>query len=147
MRSIRILTALAVLCLFPSCVGFQQKFQDAHKAFPPPNKTIEGAWIGSWKSGANGHEGKLRCVITKIDADSYEFYYWATWARVMSGGFKIECDVAKKDGKWTFSGEKDLGALGGRFGHSGTATPTKIDATFRSIGGPDRGTFELKRVE
>jgi len=46
--------------------------------------------------------------------------------------------------KWTFSGENDLGSLGGNFNHQGKGTINKIEATYQSDRG-DHGTFSLTR--
>jgi hypothetical protein len=144
MSAARFLAALTAITLLPGCVGFHQKWLKAGEDSPPPHADLEGAWVGSWTSGHNGHSGKLRCIATEKAPGQYEFYYHATWAKVLSGGFRIECEVEEKDGKWTFSGDRDLGALGGEFSHKGEATPDKLDATFRSQRG-DHGSFKLVR--
>jgi hypothetical protein len=146
MRSARLLTALAALFLLPGCIGFQKSWHAAKKEFPAPHKEIQGAWIGSWTSGHNAHTGKLRCIVTETAPGKYQFHYWATWAKVISAGFEIECVAAENDNKWTFSGDMDLGKLGGEFSHEGKATPDSISAKWRSARG-DHGTFELKRPE
>ena len=137
----RLIAVAAAAALLPSCVGFQRQWSRAERE---PQNGIEGAWTGSWLSSFNGHKGKLRGVVSETAPGTYEFYYWATWARVISAGFKIECEVEEKDGKWTFSGDKDLGKLGGAFSHEGTASKAKLKATYRSDRG-DHGTFELSR--
>jgi len=146
MRSQRALAAAAILFLFPSCVGFYEDWHAAKKAHPGPHENIEGAWVGSWTSGHNAHTGNLRCIVKDTGGDEYEFRYWATWAKVISGGFDIECEAATKNGTTEFSGDMDLGKLGGHFSHEGTGTPDAIKATWRSQRG-DHGTFELKRPE
>lgn len=140
------LRALAALLLLPGCVGFQEDWQAARKKHAPPHESIEGAWIGSWTSGHNGHDGKLRCIVTETEEGKHEFRYWATWAKVISGGFTIECDTEQADAGTAFEGDMDLGKLGGEFSHRGTGTPDKIEATWRSQRG-DHGTFELERPE
>ena len=141
LRRSRLVFAALALLLLPSCIGFHREWTSAQKK---PGEGIAGAWIGSWESGHNGHKGKLRCVVTKKAPGRYEFYYWATWARVISGGFRIECEVEEEAGKWSFDGDKDLGRLGGKFAHEGKATKEKIEATFGSDRG-DHGTFSLER--
>ena len=106
---------------------------------------LTGPWEGSWTSSVNGHNGKLRGIITKQKDGQFEFHYWAQWQRVLSGSFKENYKVvAKQDGSFTFEGEKDLGKLGGKFTHKGTATATTFKATYASDMG-DHGVFELKR--
>ena len=137
----RLVAIAAATALMPSCIGFQRQWNRAERE---PQRGIEGAWTGSWSSSFNGHKGKLRCVVTETAPGTYEFYYWATWARVVSAGFRIECEVEEKGGKWIFSGDKDLGKLGGAFSYEGTVTKGKLKATYKSDRG-DTGTFELSR--
>ena len=49
-----------------------------------------------------------------------------------------------EDGSYTFSGEKDLGKMGGKFTHKGEATATELEASYRSELG-DHGLFKLER--
>ncbi len=140
----RALCALAPALLLSSCIGFQQKWNEAREAFPAPQQDLRGVWEGRWTSGHNGHSGELRCVVTERQAGTYEFAYRATWAQVLSGNFTIECEVEETDGSYSFSGTMDLGALGGEFSHEGEGDAAKLSATWESAGG-DHGTFELKR--
>ena len=142
----RLLPAICAVLLLPGCVGFQQKWLAAQIEHKPPHEDIQGAWIGSWTSGHNGHNGKLRCVITKTGQGRYEFFYWATWARVISGGFTIECEVEETDGQYQFTGDMDLGKLGGEFTHEGKGSGEVLEATWRARSG-DHGTFELRRPD
>ena len=141
----RHLTICAILLLCPGCVGFH--YQWHHSSFTKPqenSQSMEGIWTGSWQSGQNRHNGKLRCVIRKKSADTYTFFYRATWARIITGNFKITCETNYDEGTWKFSGTKDLGILGGKFFHTGTATAKSIQAKYRSEMG-DEGTFTLSR--
>jgi hypothetical protein len=106
---------------------------------------IKGLWSGSWESSTTNHGGKLRCVIRKTSPNSYSFHYRATWARIISGNFKINCTVTRDNEKWLFSGAKNLGILGGKFSHSGNASLNEIQAIYHSEQG-DEGTFELHRA-
>ncbi len=146
MRYARAFAAVAAASLLSGCLGFHREWAKAQRAFPPPRQDIEGPWTGSWRSGMNDHSGKLRCIVREVGPGRYEFHYWATWGRVLSGGFRIECEAEEEDGEWSFAGDKDLGLLGGKFTHRGTATAEGFEATFRSERG-DHGSFELERPE
>lgn len=141
----KILIILSILPLLPGCIGFHYKWHHAkgHLTQSSP-ADIEGLWSGSWESSTTKHSGKLRCVVRKASPNSYSFHYRATWARIISGNFKIKCSVSSDNEKWNFSGDKDLGILGGKFSHSGTASLNEIQAIYHSEQG-DEGTFELHR--
>lgn len=109
----------------------------------------EGCWEGTWKSDVNGHEGKLRCIVTSKDAarSDYEFHYHATWAKFLTGTFSVICHADRqKDATWKVSGSKDLGAIfGGVFHHEATISPVKLQAKYSAT--LDRGRMELSRVQ
>ncbi|MBA73474.1 MAG: hypothetical protein VX646_07385 [Verrucomicrobiota bacterium] len=142
MHKICLVIFLALAC--SGCAKYQKQWEKAQNEIPPPHNNLEGSWIGSWESAPSGHGGKLKCIIKESDKGQYEFHYWATWAKVISGGFRITCKVKKLDKAWTFEGDKDLGSLGGNFTHSGSATPNKLKATYKSDRG-DHGSFTLSR--
>ena len=142
MHKICLVIFLALAC--SCCAKYQKQWEKAQNEVPPPHNNLEGSWIGSWESAPSGHSGKLKCIIKESDKGQYEFHYWATWAKVISGGFRITCKVKKLDKAWTFEGDKDLGSLGGNFTHSGSATPNKLKATYKSDRG-DHGSFTLSR--
>jgi len=140
--------AAASCCLLlASCTDFKKAWAEelekagAEKAAP---HDLTGAWEGTWTSKMNGHNGKLRCIVTKQKDGQYEFHYWAQWQRVLSGSFTANYKVVEKGEKYTVTGEKDLGKLGGKFTHKGTATSDTFTATYKSDVG-DHGVFELKR--
>ena len=139
-----VLIPLLIICGFSNCARYQKQWDKAVLNADIPHSSITGAWTGSWKSTPTGHTGKLKCIIQEKKDGQYEFYYWATWARVISGGFRITCSVNKKNEKWTFNGEKDLGSLGGNFNHQGKGNINKIEASYQSDRG-DHGTFTLTR--
>ena len=136
-----IILPLIVFCGFSSCAKYQKQWEAALNA-DAPHSNITGAWTGSWKSTPSGHTGKLKCIIQETENGQYEFYYWATWAKVLSGTFKMTCKANEENKKWTFSGENDLGSLGGKFNHQGKGSTDKIEAAYQSDRG-DHGTFSL----
>src|SRR6185503_1791788 len=40
---------------------------------------IDGRWEGSWLSENNGHQGRLRCLVTRLDDRSYRARFKATY--------------------------------------------------------------------
>ena len=141
----RLILIFSIMLILPGCIGFHYQWHHSKGRKQQANeKSIEGLWTGSWESAASDHAGKLRCVIRKTSPDSYTFLYRATWARSITGNFRIKCAVSSDQGKWHFSGTKDLGLLGGKFSHSGIGSETEIKAQYQSEKG-DKGVFTLSR--
>jgi len=138
------------LCLLASCGGhsFDSSWKEANINYSAgKTSAVTGPWEGSWHSAANGHKGKLRCVIEpangkKVDS-RYLFHYWATWAGPLQGGFDAEFDIKKMGSQYHVQGEEDLGAFGS-FMHEGVIQNKDFEATYRSSSG-DHGTFNLHR--
>ncbi|MGI9244463.1 MAG: hypothetical protein ACR2RV_26925 [Verrucomicrobiales bacterium] len=148
-RKFTMITAAGATCLsLVGCTDFKEQWKKATEVAAKRGgkyTDLTGPWEGTWKSDVNGHNGKLRALITKQDDGEYEFHYWAQWQRVLSGSFRENYKVIdKKDGSYTFSGEKDLGKMGGKFSHKGEATATELEASYRSEFG-DHGLFKLER--
>ena len=139
--------ALAALCLSGCSTRFNRQWSaptvtTASQSLP---KSLSGRWEGSWLSGKNGHRGKLRCIITPLENNEYEFYYWATYWKLFRASYKINAQATEVDGKSQISGERDLGRLfGGVYTHTGEAADSAISATYKCR--IDHGTFELSKV-
>lgn len=136
---------IALALLVSGCSGsFHREWRAAAATSTPSDFT--GAWEGHWESSANGHQGKLRCLVSPSDTaqGSYNFHYWAKWGW-LSGDFATVYPVTsiRKD-RWRFAGDSDLGALGGVYRHEGEATTETFHADFSSTGG-DRGTMNMAR--
>ena len=144
-RLMLVLTALlSVSCTGPS---FHRAWRAAKSS--PQADPVCGRWQGEWRSEANGHHGKLQCVVTPPaqPGEPHEFYYRATWQRILSGPYRAKHQVkpAGPD-KWTLSGEQTLPAwAGGRYEYRGTLTPDTFSATYQCA--IDRGTYQLRRVD
>jgi hypothetical protein len=148
LRKPTLLLAAGLACLsLTGCTDFKNAWEEQLKKPRPVYTDLTGPWEGTWKSDVNGHNGKLRCIITKQKDGAYEFHYWAQWQKVLSGSFKqnyaVEVDKAKP-GTFRFEGARDLGKMGGKFTHKGVATATTLKATYDSEMG-DKGVFELTR--
>jgi hypothetical protein len=143
MKRIARLAVIATLGLV-SCASpsYKRNWETTLRANATPPK---GCWEGTWVSAANGHTGKLRCIVSDAPA-GYRFHYQATWAKFLSGEFSLVCPAIKTGpATWTVSGSKDLGAaMGGTFTHEAQITADRIKAGYRSK--LDHGTMELHRM-
>lgn len=113
---------------------------------PVANDSIEGAWEGKWVSDANGHTGRLRCLLTRQDDSHYEARFWATYWKILRFTYTVPLSVEQREGKWHFIGSENLGkAAGGVYEYAGHATPAAFWSTYKSK--YDHGTFEMGRPE
>ncbi len=126
-----------------SAPKFEREWNEA-LARGVPAKGIEGPWEGSWKSEASGHTGGLRCLVSAPEdpAAPWGFHYWFSWSGLQSS-YRSSYIVREEDGVFRFTGETNLGALGGVYRHDGTATADRFEASYSSKG--DRGTFGMTR--
>jgi hypothetical protein len=148
-KSALVAVAIFTVAILSGCTDFKKIWAEELGKPAQKRSDLTGPWEGTWKSDVNGHNGKLRCIITKQDDGAYEFHYWAQWQKVLSGSFKQNYEVVenkRKRGTFTFEGERDLGKLGGTFTHKGTATAKTLKATYASEMG-DHGVFELARPQ
>ena len=141
--------SVAALCFvggLSSCSGIRFE-RDWKQALTHPTPAPAGCWEGHWKSDANGHTGKLRCLVETSGTDPLDlkFRYLATWQEFLQATFTINCRaVAQGAGRWKVTGTKDLGSmLGGAFSHQGAITPQTIRARYTSR--LDQGVMELER--
>jgi hypothetical protein len=127
---------------------YATRWREAGK-IPTPADSIEGRWIGTWKSEAHGHSGGLRCIITPSDRRHYHADFRATYFWLFSFGYEMDLLARTTDGATQpsivyFSGEADLGWLaGGKYTYEGRADPKNFFCSYRSE--KDHGTFQLVR--
>ncbi|MGV3774642.1 MAG: hypothetical protein ACO1QB_17210 [Verrucomicrobiales bacterium] len=142
----KVAATLGVMALiFTGCAGFNKDFKMATAAPWPPND-INGAWEGTWKSDANGHAGKLRCIITQTGPTNYNARFKATYKKVFKSEYDVPLVVQQEDRSYKFSGSADLGALaGGEYTYKGAANPAKFFSTYDSK--HDHGTFQMERPD
>lgn len=142
---LRLALGLIFLTTLPSC-GFA--FRSAWKKAPASTSGVEGKWSGTWHSDATGHQGTLRCVVSSpVDKKGgHEFFYHATWKKILSGSYKATHTVQKqKDGTYTFKGEHKMPDwAGGLYHYEGTIKGDDFNACYQSS--MDRGTYTMKRV-
>lgn len=127
------------------CSTFNRDWRAAAQQ-PAPANSIEGRWEGRWLSDVNGHNGNLRCLMTRESDTRYQARYRATYRKLLRFSYTVPLTVAAGDGVWQFSGEENLGKLaGGIYRYEGRATTTNFHSTYTSK--YDHGTFEMHRPE
>ncbi|MDD4891080.1 MAG: hypothetical protein PHU85_14255 [Phycisphaerae bacterium] len=106
---------------------------------------LEGNWEGRWASTSNDMDGKLRCEIRKLDADSYEASFHAQFAKVLTHDSTVTLRARRGPGRWEFEGSKDLGLMsGGVYTYKGRVSGGEFYSTYDSS--YDRGEFKMKRA-
>jgi hypothetical protein len=140
------LTALLLSLLLASCsTGFRREWRQAVSAGPQPGAV--GAWEGTWRSHVNGHQGRLRAVVSppQNSAGDYNFHYHATWAKILSGSFRAGHRVTPAKPGLSFEGHHRMPDwAGGDYTYEGRIEGDQFEARYSS--GKDRGIFEMKRV-
>jgi hypothetical protein len=76
----------------------------------------------------------------------HEFFYHATWKKILSGSYKAVHTVKKqKDGTYTFKGEHKMPDwAGGLYQYEGTIKGDEFKACYSSS--MDKGTYTMKRT-
>ena len=134
-----------LLCLSCGCSTFNRAWHEAG-CQPASTNSIEGRWEGRWISEVNGHNGKLRCLLSRYPNGDYAARFRATYLKVLRFSYTVTLKVDQRDDGWNFHGEENLGKLaGGIYRYSGQATQTNFHSTYDSK--YDRGTFEMHRVD
>lgn len=142
-----LLAALLSCGFLSSCsVAFNREWKAAVKA--DPKAGVEGAWAGTWKSEANGHHGKLRCIVgpAKNSRGDRDFHYHATWMGILSGAYRSTHQVTPTPSGATFQGQHQMPAwAGGLYTYKGTIKGGDFHATYECA--KDHGAYALKRVQ
>ncbi len=138
-----VLVAAVVIIGLSGCSSFHRDWRKA-SATPALAGSIEGRWQGSWVSGVNRHQGRLRCLVSQLDRGHYQARFHAKYRKILSFGYTVLLAVEEHDGACKFQGGADLGRLaGGQYQYEGTATPANFFSTYRSQ--YDHGTFQMMR--
>ena len=159
---LRLLLLLAFSLLTTACSGpwYSLKWRAARDA-KQPDGALAGAWQGHWRSGADGHHGTLRCIISEEKLQTtaststspaptgtpYRFHYRATWKHLLSASFRTtQYATRDTDGTWHFSGDQKLpNWAGGTYHHEGTVKGDHLESTFKSA--KDHGAFTMDRAQ
>ncbi|MFM2168646.1 MAG: hypothetical protein RIS79_3017 [Verrucomicrobiota bacterium] len=136
------LVAISLVCL-PSCgTAFRKAWNHA-----PASQGVEGKWEGTWLSAVNGHTGTLKCVVSApTGKGDHEFFYRATWKKILSGSYKAVHHVEKKSGSHVFKGDHQMPDwAGGKYHYEGTVKGDEFSACYESA--MDRGSYMMRRVK
>lgn len=148
---VRQLRRIAVLCLAAAglglcsgCCTFERDWK-ATQMYAYPSDDISGCWEGTWESHTNGHNGRLRAIITKQGENVYYARFKATYAGVLPFEFEVPMHVTEDGGLHSFQGQADLGWLaGGIYTYSGQASPGDFSANYCAE--KDQGVFVMSRI-
>ena len=151
-------TGIVSLCFLPrlfilllggltltGCCSFNRQGKAA-APMAASSQDITGRWEGSWRSDVNGHEGRLRCLITKISDHEYRAYYHAKYRKILSFSYAVPLQVEATNGAFQFKGQADLGwYAGGVYRYEGNASGTNFFSTYHSK--YDHGQFHMSPYE
>lgn len=137
---------LLIASFLVSCgSSYHEDFAKAEKDFKF-NKSPEGRWKGSWKSGVNGHEGPLWCLVSQDEEDPafWNFRYRAGWGVLQFGDYLHQVK-AKSDaqGNLPLNAKMKLPNNFGTYAVKGKLTDENFNARYQGQG--DRGTMTLTR--
>jgi hypothetical protein len=149
---IRVWICLGVIPLLLGVTGCSSFNHEWKKAATQPVKAhdIAGRWEGRWHSDANGHNDRLRAIITAVSTNHYDvkfhaaYQHWMTLFLTVHFGYTVRMEAQNESGGLKFLGSEDLGFLaGGIYTYEGRADGTNFFSTYKSK--YDWGTFEMKR--
>lgn len=143
MRTLRtLLLALAAAMTLAGC-SFNRHWKAALQQ-PSPANDMAGAWEGRWLSDKNGHTGRLRCIMTQTGTNTYHARFHATFWKIFRASYEAPFAATNSSGRFQFSGESDLGVLGGgTYHYTGMANESEFFSNYRSK--YDHGTFKMER--
>ena len=143
-KNILFIAIPALLLVFGcGCSSFNRDWRRA-TAQPSPANSAAGPWDGTWLSDANGHHGKLRCLMTHETNDLYQARFHATFGGIFHFNYTAQFEMQPHNVVgWEFNGDANLGKLGGTYYYEGRATATNLASTYKSK--YDHGTFNLHR--
>jgi hypothetical protein len=134
-----------LLLLGSGCSSFNRDWRQAAKQPPAPDE-LAGRWEGRWSSDYNGHNGKLRCLMTRESPTEYAARFRASYLGILRFEYTVPLQVSEQTDGWTFSGAADLGkAAGGVYHYQGAVTEgTNFHSSYRAT--VDHGEFHMQKV-
>ena len=133
---------LVLLLLASGCSSFNSDWRKASQVEWLASD-LAGRWEGSWKSEANGHHGRLRCLVTKRKEGEYEARFRANYLKILSFSYVVSLEAKREGDVFKFEGSADLGAFGGIYRYEGRAGSTNFFSTY--VSAHDHGTFEMSK--
>jgi hypothetical protein len=127
----RLATSLLAICLMLALVG------------EAAATDLSGTWAGHWNSFETGHNGPLRCTLTKLDETSYQANFSGRFFKIIPFRYSVTLYVEQDGDFVTLSGQNYLGRRFGTFYYTAEADETSFTADYRSS--KDCGQFVLTR--
>ena len=144
-----LIIALLLAVVLPHSGGCRSQFQEDWKRSAiaedgSAGDHLAGRWTGSWKSDKSGHSGGLRCIVRRVNADTYHAKFDATYALFIRFGYDMNMTADVQDEVTYVAGEADLGKkAGGVYEYEGQADGRKFRLNYRTK--KDYGHFTMKR--
>src|SRR5262245_538070 len=140
-----VLWLMLVILATTGCSTFDRDWKIA-AATPTPTNDLAGRWQGTWVSEVNGHNDKLRCLVSRQSDTNYTARFHAKHRTILSFGYSVNLVVKESDNNFQFQGEADLGMFaGGMYHYTGQASATNFSSTYHCK--YDHGTFRMTRPE
>jgi len=89
------LCSLTLAMAATGCSTFNRDWNQA-SATPALANGIDGRWEGSWLSDRNGHHGRLRCLVSRLDDRSYRARFKATYWKFFRFGYGVNLQVTRE---------------------------------------------------
>lgn len=142
-------SALHFILLFASflifatgCSSFNRDWEKADTLSYPTD--IPGRWKGTWSSDETGHSGELRCLIDRINDQSYRARFDSTYKQVLHFKSTVVLNGGMTNGVFGFEGEAKLPWwAGGVYHYKGGVTKNNFFSTYKNK--YDHGTFQMTR--
>lgn len=131
--------------LFSNVSVFHRDWNN-YRAVASPPKDIQGRWQGEWVSDVNGHHGRLKGIMVKLDPGRYEASFHATYSKVLRVCYSVNLSGREEDGRVILEGEADLGKLaGGVYHYTAEVTHWEFNCKYRCK--YDHGKFHMNRLD
>lgn len=137
------LVVMGLLLGATGCSSFNREWKAALRQ-PAPTDGLAGPWVGTWRSEASQHQGRLRCLIAPPTNGVYQARFHAQFAGVLRFGYTAELTATQHAGIYSFRGTADLGKrAGGVYQYQGWSTAHEFSSTYECP--RDHGAFWLQR--
>jgi hypothetical protein len=138
---LRHVLALVVFLFLAGCSSFEKEWRRNDRTHSQAG--IPGKWEGRWTSMKHhGMGGRLRCVLTRVDATHQRAWFRANWLTFASD-YVVTLEARPVPGGLRVRGEHVLhGFGGGLYRYAGSISGARFHATYDSK--YDRGEFSLQ---
>ena len=145
-KSLLICVVLFAASLNTGCTSltFDRDWNQAVTA-KAPTDGLSGQWAGSWRSNTNDHNGSLRCIVTKVDEQTYRARFYARYfSELIAYEYSVDMKPTKADQALYLEGQANLGWFaGGIYQHKGHVKGDQYNSTYKSR--YDEGVYKLRR--